>query len=205
MFDLQLIKDIIECNVPDKVIKDFLKKINNNDSIELENSFETFYDLKYILNTIEKYNNNEIDENYLAHWANAYNQIIMDSPYENTIETDFLKTVIQEEISWDLDGLSFFDYDMVQYLDNFVKDFCIYDKIYNSLDNWKIYYDRYDMNEVYLFCINDKEKCFVRLYYNIDSDDDIEYLNTCTMGARDKDLVKILKKNNYTDLNKNIS
>lgn len=123
-------------------LAEFCYHIDDND-YDTDNSFAKYYNVELIYLAMQKYQDGEIDANYLADWCNAYNWILFASEwgiYEDgqdinysNIQDNFID-YIKNEISETLDSLSFFDehdkkyYNFKKYKNWFAK----YDKFYNE-------------------------------------------------------------------------
>ena len=167
MANIDLLKKIcaMECSFEE------LEKFNIEiDNIEFDNidSFSKYYDLSLIISAIEKYKNGGVNDLYLSHWANTYNWIIMASNWNNKSNFEF-KTLIQNQISYILDSLSFFNerekdfYDLDSYIDSFK----FYDSILNDSSDYKVYFREYggkfhNKNEVYVVAVNDIKMNYIK-------------------------------------------
>ena len=188
-------------------VLNFLQNRKNYEGLEfLKNSFEKYYNLARIINTIRKYENKEIDDRYLAKWMCVYNWIIMADEWANVpIEEITFKTWVVWEISGWLDSLSFFDdSDDFYNLEDYKKTFEVMDKIYNNLEDWKRVFAHTDEwgdndDDVAVLVSNDKTKEFVRIGSQLD------YLNNKVAFERVeldelKRRVNALKKLGYKEL-----
>ena len=157
-------------------VLNFLQNRKNYEGLEfLKNSFEKYYNLARIINTIRKYENKEIDDRYLAYWMCIYNWIIMADEWANVpIEEITFKTWVVWEISGWLDSLSFFDdSDDFYNLEEYKKTFEVLDKIYNNLEDWNRVFAHTDEwgdndDDVAVLVSNDKTKEFVRIGSQLD-------------------------------------
>ena len=160
-----------ECNFEE--IKIFCQ--NKTIELDLENSFEKYYDIKMIENAIKKCIAKEIDYEYLSFWATAYNKIIMASVNQQKNLT--FKTYIQYEISDILDSLSLINTFEDVNLKDYIEDIKFYNKIYENLDIFKIYYniskDKKNKMNTYFLITNDYGKEFAALTW-----EDMEYKTT---------------------------
>ena len=188
-------------------VLNFLQNRKNYEGVEfLKNSFEKYYNLARIINTIRKYENKEIDDRYLAKWICVYNWIIMADEWANVpIEEITFKTWVVWEISGWLDSLSFFDdSDDFYNLEEYKKTFEVLDKIYNNLEGWNRVFAHTDEwgdndDDVVVLTFNDKTKEFVRIGSQLD------YLNNKVAFERVeldelKRRVDALKKLDYKEL-----
>ena len=188
-------------------VLNFLQNRKNYEGLEfMKNSFEKYYNLARIINTIRKYENKEIDDRYLAYWMCIYNWIIMADEWANVpIEEITFKTWVVWEISGWLDSLSFFDdSDDFYNLEEYKKTFEVLDKIYNNLEGWNRVFAHTDEwgdndDDVVVLTFNDKTKEFVRIGSQLD------YLNNKVAFERVeldelKRRVDALKKLDYKEL-----
>ena len=188
-------------------VLNFLQNRKNYEGVEfMKNSFEKYYNLARIINTIRKYENKEIDDRYLAYWMCIYNWIIMADEWSNVpIEEITFKTWVVWEISGWLDSLSFFDdSDDFYNLEEYKKTFEVLDKIYNNLEGWNRVFAHTDEwgdndDDVVVLTFNDKTKEFVRIGSQLD------YLNNKVAFERVeldelKRRVDALKKLDYKEL-----
>lgn len=109
---------------------------------DLDEPFTKYYDLKFIIKAIDKYNNKEINALYLSNWCNAYNWIICGGFKDECCNSNLKNNVISlvvDKISCSLDSLSYFtennseDRVKLEY-----DDFKAYDKILKSYKEWKV-------------------------------------------------------------------
>ena len=168
-----LFKKICDVTCTSRQLKAFVTDIDKKE-FDLDNPFDKYYNLESILRAIARYEQNEIDDRFLARWMNAYNWIIMGGfdAYQGGPIT--FKRWVMRDISEFLDGLSFFncgpkDYD----LEKFKIAFEIRDKIFSNLDDWKRIFahtDEWGDNEddVAVLASNDKTKEFAILYGEMD-------------------------------------
>ena len=167
-----LLENIINCKVKFEEIEDFSIGISSTE-LDLDNSFSKYYSLQKIENAINKYRNADINGEYLAHWANAYNWIIMATLHEKCVEsgeTPNFKEYIEYEISDSLDGLSFFDEsdiddDINSYFNDVLKEFKYYDNIYKEYENLEIYCKEqkiidYHYENLVFLCVNRVKKVY---------------------------------------------
>lgn len=173
---------------------------------DVDNAFEKYYDVGKIMYAISRYENHEVNDCYLAYWANDYNWIInggfKDSQRQSPIT--FSDWIVCEISDW-LDSLSFFDdvKEVVQ-LDDYKKVFVALDKIYRNQDEWnRIFASEYDRDDeespVVVMAYNDKTKEIVKMtdFLNWQSNKiEIEQVKWHELEKK----VKLLKKQGYKEL-----
>jgi len=169
MYDKELIDKI--CNLtckPEEI--DIDQTSIKYDSVD---SFNKYYNVNTIINAIDKYINKEWNDKTLANWCCLYDWIIEGgckiSANKNLNELEYF---IKELISWDLDGLSFFDEEYLEDDFMFDKDYFInLDYILKNNNDWKgIYapigeYDEMNNNQ-YALLFNDKLKEYIIIFSN---------------------------------------
>ena len=109
MYNKEVFDKIINATCSFDELEAFLTDINKKE-FDLDNSFEKYYNVERILYVIRRYENKEIDDEYLSCWMNAYNWIIMAGFKIESVNDEFsFKDWLMWEISNWLDGLTFFD------------------------------------------------------------------------------------------------
>lgn len=173
MYNANLIQKICNSRCSLDELESFCSELDKKE-FDLDNSFQKYYSLNAILNVFKKFYNKEISCGYLVSWANAYNWIIMATSWSNCEEKNYdltnpkmnfnLVDRIENVISDMLDALSFFEYNEVNCISSMIIKFKLYDRIYNSIDEWnnREYFNRVeDCLDCYNLIVNDTEK----LYY----------------------------------------
>ncbi len=169
MYDKELIDKI--CNLtckPEEI--DINQTSIKYDSVD---SFNKYYNVNTIINAIDKYINKEWNDKTLANWCCLYDWIIEGgckiSANKNLNELEYF---IKELISWDLDGLSFFDEEYLEDDFMFDKDYFInLDYILKNNNDWKGIYapigecDEMNNNQ-YALLFNDKLKEYIIIFSN---------------------------------------
>ena len=169
MYDKELIDKI--CNLtckPEEI--DIDQTSIKYDSVD---SFNKYYNVNTIINAIDKYINKEWNDKTLANWCCLYDWIIEGgckiSANKNLNELEYF---IKELISWDLDGLSFFDEEYLEDDFMFDKDYFInLDYILKNNNDWKGIYapigecDEMNNNQ-YALLFNDKLKEYIIIFSN---------------------------------------
>lgn len=205
MFDKELIKKICdltckfeEINIP----QDKLKYDN-------EYPFEKYYKLEIIVNAIKKYLNKDWDDKMLSSWACRYDWVICGGFYKDLKESNknIVEKFIKSQISWNLDGLSFFEdwfleEDMFD-LNKIIEEFKNLDFVLNTIDNWKAYYAMVgplakENEDQYVLLINELDKKYMIIYSmffeNGYEDEFIKFISE----EEQKQKIKELEKSEYT-------
>ncbi len=164
MYDKDLIQRVCEltCAYNDVIINPTTIKYDT------EHPFKKYYSFNSIKGAIEKFISNEWDDRALAHWACIYCWILSGGCNKDIIEDlNSFESFLRDVITWDLDGLSFFD---AGCLDNGIRDlnktiqlFKDYDHIWQTRDEWKVVYAMigpYDEHngEQWVALVNDVKK-----------------------------------------------
>ncbi len=165
MYDKELITRICNLTCSKDDISTNLESIN----YDTEYPFEKYYDVNIIIGAINKYLSKEWDDRTLAGWLCIYNWIICGG-FSNKVKECFnpLEQFLVYEISWDLDGLSFFDEetyfeDNEKELNDTIEGYKTWDYIWQTRDSWKGVYATINECNVfngdqYILLINDKLK-----------------------------------------------
>lgn len=172
MFDKELFDKICNVTCTFDELKNFTVKISEQ-QFDLDNAFEKYYSLDRILLAIEKYQKQEIDDKFLACWANAYNWIIRagfeSSPFFAKGVT--IKEILIEEISDWLDSLSFFEEEAECFIiSEYIEVFSSLNTIYQNLDEWCFDYAQiYEFDEEYgdvtILFVNEQEKKYLNFIF----------------------------------------
>lgn len=205
MYNKDLYNKIINASCSFEELELFISDIDKKE-FDLDNAFEKYYDVEKILYAINRYENKEVDDKYLAYWMNAYNWIIMAGfkIESKNNEISFLDWVVWEISDW-LDSLSFFDdSDDWFNLDDYKNSFKIIDGIYKNINEWDCVFAHTDEwggndDDVVLLVVNDKTKELVKIYASLD------YLNERVDFPRIEEdefekKIKQLKKVGYQEL-----
>jgi len=205
MYNKDLYNKIINASCSFEELELFISDIDKKE-FDLDNAFEKYYDVEKILYAINRYENKEVDDKYLAYWMNAYNWIIMAGfkIESKNNEISFLDWVVWEISDW-LDSLSFFDdSDDWFNLDDYKNSFKIIDGIYKNINEWDCVFAHTDEwggndDDVVLLVVNDKTKELVKIYASLD------YLNERVDVPRIEEdefekKIKQLKKVGYQEL-----
>lgn len=205
MYNKDLYNKIINANCSFEELESFVSGIDKKE-FDLDNAIEKYYDVEKILYAINRYENKEVDDKYLAYWMNAYNWIIMAGfkIESKNNEISFLDWVVWEISDW-LDSLSFFDdSDDWFNLDDYKNSFKIIDGIYKNINEWDCVFAHTDEwggndDDVVLLVVNDKTKELVKIYASLD------YLNEKVDFPRIEEdelekKIKQLKKVGYQEI-----
>lgn len=179
----ELYKSICNLTATFEELRDFIINFDQHKP-NLDQSFNQYYSLEYILNALHKYKNKQITDKVLAKWANAYNWLIT-AEFETSNDDDntnfSIKDIIVYEIFDWLDSLSFFDESVELFnVDNYIKVFSTLNEIYLYSNEWEVKYAptnqfcEEDGESYVLFINNNKLKYIVFLYegygeYTIDN------------------------------------
>ena len=171
MFDRELFGKICSVTCTFQELENFVSGINKKE-FDLDNAFEKYYALDRILHAIQRYEEKEITDRFLAYWACAYNWILMAGFKTETTKTTEIavKDVLVYEISDWLDSLSFFDEGEEWFDVNEYKEvFRALDEIYQNLAEWEFEYAltqefRDDGYDILLLCINTKKTLYLKIF-----------------------------------------
>ena len=132
---------------------------------DVDNPFAKYYSLSTIKGAIEKYLSKEWDDQTLAHWACLYCWILSGGFKDKVKENlNSFEQFIKNCITWELDGLSFFDSEGEEQgeLQEWVELFENYDHIWQTRKDWKAVYTEgpyaKENGDQYVLLINEKTK-----------------------------------------------
>ena len=173
MYNKEVFDKIINATCTFEELEAFVIDIDNKE-FDTDNTFEKYYKAERILYVIRRYENKEIDDEYLSCWMNAYNWIIMAG---FKIESENKEFSFQDWVVWEisnlLDGLTFFDDSTDEFnIEDYKNSFIIIDKIYKNLNDWTCFLAHTDKwreleDVVVLLTINYKTKEFVKMYADL--------------------------------------
>ena len=204
MFDKEMYEKIFTISCTFEELENFVSDINKKE-LDLDNAFEKYYSLDCILSAIKKYKAKQVDDRFLACWANAYNWIISAGLDFQSETNHKIKEIIAFEISDWLDSLSFFDEDEeVCDIEQYINVFSTLDKIYNSMNDWEFEYaptnEFCDENgDIWLLLINIKEGLFLKLFHEGYGDYSVENQEPWSEDDIDK-AIQSLKANGYKEM-----
>ena len=200
MYNKKLFDKIINATCTFDELEEFVTDIDKKE-FDLDKAFEKYYKVERILYVIRRYENKEIDDEYLSCWMNAYNWIIM-AGFKIESETkkfSFPDWVVWEISHW-LDGLTFFD-DLADgfNIEDYKNSFITLDKIYKNLNDWTCliaHTDKWGENEDYvvLLTINYKTKEFVKMYGDLGYLDDGVKIDGIELEQVEKEIELLIKQ-----------
>lgn len=168
--DYSLIKRVcdLSCTEEDVIRPQTTIKYDN------EYPFKKYYSVKTIIGAINKYLTNEWSDRMLAHWACVYCWVLCGGFDKNLKEElNSFEQFLVDVLTWDLDGLSFFDESTIeegrQGLEcriNFYKDL---DHIWKTREKWRCIYamvgECAEFNgDQYVVLVNDATREYMIVY-----------------------------------------
>lgn len=209
--DERILSKICNMDCSFETLEAFVIAVSNK--IDKYNDFDKYYDVNKIITVIEKYQNGQIDEKYLAYWTNAYNWILQDSfvTEDDKMGFVYVKTISLKEFIWwilseILDSISFYDEDISEYynfndikkeikqLDKLIKD--------NEKGQCKASFailNSEDNNKIVVLIINEVEEYYAKLYGYLDYNNLFTEFNKITHSAFFCKVSR-LKKKGYKEL-----
>lgn len=181
MYNKEEFDKIIKGTCPFDELEAFVSDIHQKE-FDTDNAFEKYYNIQIILSVIQRYENKEIDDEYLSCWMHAYNWIIMAGFKTESENKEFsFHDWVEWEISNWLDGLTWFDDSTDEFnIEEYKNSFIIINKIYENLNDWDCLLAHTDEcgeleDIVALLAINYKAKEFVKMYGDLSYlDEDVE-------------------------------
>ncbi len=196
MFDKELIKKI--CDVT--CLEDEVRRNQTTIKYDTQYPFKKYFSLDSIVKAIGMYTSNKWNDITLASWFCIYNWIICGG-FSDDLKEDLtpLEELLKEVISWDLDGLSFFDVSMPEGNIDFRDDIQLFKDflhILNTINDWRCYYACVGLeckwnNENYIVLINDKTKEYMIISSSFL---EIEYSDDIFHHLKDKEFVQLTKE-----------
>lgn len=169
MYNKEMFEKIcnVECSFEE--LESFVVGIDKKE-YDFDDAFEKYYRIESILKAIWRYHNNEVNELYLAYWADAYNWII-NSSFNVQRHAVSLKDIVKRDISDWLDSLSFFNEGDVFLKTDYKTAFKMLDYLYQTIDEWEGFYayeaiDEESFDSAMLF-VNHKTKEFTVRYDHV--------------------------------------
>ena len=171
MFDKELIERI--CNLT--CTKEDVCRNQTTIKYDYEYPFEKYYDINVIVGAINKYISKEWDDETLAGWCCIYNWILCGGFNRNVKEDlNSLEQYLFDDLSWSLDGLSFFDADTYfeeseDEIFDIINGYKNWNHIWQTRNDWKgVYatigeYDKTNESQ-YVLLINEKLKEYIILF-----------------------------------------
>jgi|GEM_PF-1462409 hypothetical protein len=194
MFDKELIERVCNLSITKKDVCINQEAIN----YDYEYPFHKYYNVNTIIGAINKYLYKEWDAETLAHWCCIYNWILCGG-FHDELKEDLtsLEQFIFDVISWDLDGLSFFDEDYLEEgiseIYKWIEMYKAWDYILQTRDNWKAMYAMVGENAEF------NEDQFVVLINDITKEYMIIHSNHLENGFEDE-FFKYIKENEFISL-----
>lgn len=168
MYDRELIEKV--CNLtckPEEINVD-----QTSFKYDVDHPFEKYYKVDIIIGAINKYILKEWNDITLANWCCIYDWILCGG-FDANIKENFnpFERFLVDVISWDLDGLSFFDED-VDELDEvyeWIKFYKNIDRVWQTRNGWKGVYatiGEYDKEngQQYVVIVNDSLKEYMIIF-----------------------------------------
>lgn len=172
MYDKELIERI--CNLTCSK-EDLLENQTSSINYDSEYPFRKYYDVNIIIKAINKYISKEWDDQILARWCNKYNWILCGG-FSNDVKEDLnpLEQYLFDDLSWGLDGLSFFDEETYfeeskDEIYGIIESFKKWDHIWQTRDSWKGVYAPIGVfnltnGDQYVLLVNETLKEYVILF-----------------------------------------
>ena len=149
---------------------------------------------------INLYKAGEITERYLTSWANAYAWLLLGNDKSDTDEVVTFKALVEYDIADWLDGLSCFDGNEENLIEDFAHAFEALDTIYRNLDEWTPHVGYFD-NILSILAVNDSKREFVRLYFaNMDEEFTDKLFTKPLPEGKLRRIMNDLKKRGYTEV-----
>lgn len=210
MYDKELIERI--CNLT--CSKEDVCRDQTTINYDSEYPFRKYYDVNIIIKAINKYISKEWDDQTLAGWCCIYNWILSGG-FSNDVKEDLnpLEQYLFDDLSWELDGLSFFDEETYfeeskDEIYEIIESFKNWDHIWQTRDSWKGVYapigvfDLTNGNQ-YVLLVNETLKEYMILFSEGHLSNNYKHQNDyLRYTSRNKfvKLEKYLKNNGYTML-----
>lgn len=206
--DNNIIKKI--CNLT--CTKEDLNISRDDIKYDLDNPFKKYYNFELISNAFKRYLNKDWSASLLGHWCYFYLYILCGGFKEEVKENlNSIEELLKEVITWDLDGMAFFndsvasEEDDVENLHKWLNDLKSLDVVYSSSTKWKGYTasigpDAIKNGDQYVLLVNDESKQYIIIFTNFFEncgDKSIKYVNEKVF----KEKVDNVKAKNYTLLN----
>ena len=211
MYDKELIERI--CNLTCSK-EDLWENQTTSINYDSEYPFRKYYDVNIIIKAINKYISKEWDDQTLAGWCCIYNWILCGG-FSNDVKEDLnpLEQYLFNDLSWELDGLSFFDEETYfeeskDEIYEIIESFKNWDHIWQTRDSWKGVYAPigvFDLTngDQYVLLVNETLKEYMILFSEGHLSNNYKHQNDyLRYTSRNKfvKLEKYLKNNGYTML-----
>lgn len=137
--------------------------------------FKKYYNLDTIIGAINKYISKEWDDKTFAHWCCVYGWILHGGFRDDLQEElNFFENYLMEVITWDLDGLSFFDEEYYTLDDDsnpykWIEQFSYLDHVWQTRNDWQAFYAMVgplaeSNDDQYVLLINNKLEEYMIMY-----------------------------------------
>ena len=171
MYDKSLIERV--CNLT--CISEDIVRSQTSIKYDIAYPFKKYYDMKTAIRAIKKCISKEWDDTMLSHWFCIYNWIICGG-FDDNLKEDLtpIEDFLKEIISWDFDGMAFFDAsyieeDITEYLNDVIQECENLDYIWQTRNEWKLFFS--DVGELakinedhYALLINDSKKRYTIIH-----------------------------------------
>ena len=210
MYDKELIERI--CNLT--CSKEDVCRDQTTINYDSEYPFRKYYDVNIIIKAINKYISKEWDDQTLAGWCCIYNWILCGG-FSNDVKEDLnpLEQYLFDDLSWGLDGLSFFDEETYfeeskDEIYEIIESFKNWDHIWQTRDSWKGVYAPigvFDLTngDQYVLLVNETLKEYMILFSDGHLSNNYKHQNDYLRYTSRNKFVKLekhLKNNGYTML-----
>lgn len=207
MYDKELINKVCKLTFS----KEELYRNQTTINYDIEYPFKKYYDMNVIIGAINKYLSKEWDDVTLAHWCCIYNWILRGG-FHNDLKEDLnpLEEFLKDVISWDLDGLSFFNEDdyLEEDISKWIENYRNFDHVWQTRNEWSGVYSPIGINDKingdqYVLLINEKRKEYIIIFSSHLSNNyknQNEYLKYTSKNKFIK-LIEKLKEEKYSIVN----
>lgn len=172
MYDKELIERV--CNLT--CTKNDVVRNQTTIHYDIEYPFKKYYSIDALIGAFKKYLSKEWDDILLSHWACIYCWILSGGfSIELKEDLNSFEEFFMETLTWSLDGLSFFQDDLLEEGTKEVFDWIEFyknlDDVWQTRNDWHCVYampEEYNkLNEdYYIVLINDKTKKYMIMYSN---------------------------------------
>ena len=179
--------------------------MGNSHELAIDDAFDGLYSLERILKAIKRYEDKEVDDKYLACWANAYDWICLAGFKYKDFSNVSIEEVLIYKITNLLDSLSFFDDEEGYYdLDMYKTEFTTLDYLYKSRAEWRFCYaEDYSFSDepgiVRILFWREETKEYAVVYYDGDDTYTIEGRPLCEKRQL-KEQIEAFDKDGYRRL-----
>ena len=210
MYDKELIERICKLTCS----KEDVCRNQTTINFDSEYPFRKYYDVNIIIKAINKYISKEWDDQTLAGWCCIYNWILCGG-FSNDVKEDLnpLEQYLFDDLSWGLDGLSFFDEETYfeeskDEIYEIIESYKKWDHIWQTRDSWKGIYAPIGMFDLtngnqYVLLVNETLKEYMILFSEGHLSNNYKHQNDYLRYTSRNKFIKLekhLKKNGYTML-----